>query len=238
MIRIALCDDSDEIRRQTRECLVRYFMPSDYEFLIDEYGSGEVFLESEAVYDIIFLDYKFENSEMDGLSIASSIRRRGDGVKIVFLSSYPQVVFKTFEFGTFRFLVKPVDDVSMKEVMDAFFRENDGNDRHICFRFSGNEYFVSEKDIVYVESAGKYCTIHRDKEENHIRLRQPLNKVAGELRGEIFFRCHNSYIVNFMYVSGCTSSEVMLTNGEQIPMSRHRYRGFMDSYGKYLSQNG
>lgn len=237
MIRIALCDDSDEIRRQTRECLVRYFMPSDYEFLIDEYGSGEILLESEAVYDIIFLDYQFDNSEMDGLSIAAEIRSREDDVKIVFLSSYPQVVFKTFAFGTFRFLVKPVDDVSIKEVMDAFLKMDRG-DRHICFRFSGNVYFVKEKDIMYVESEGKYCTIHRDKEENHIRLRQPLNNVAGELRGEIFFRCHNSYIVNFMYVLGCTSSEVMLTNGEQIPMSRHRYREFMDSYGKYLSQNG
>lgn len=236
MVRIALCDDLEEIRRQTKECLIRYFMPSNYEFQVDEYCTGELLLDAQERYDLISLDYQFDNSEMDGLSIASAIRERGDEAKIIFLSGYPEVVFGTFRFDTFRFIVKPVDDEIIKEAMDAFIHE-ETRDRHICFSSSGNEYFVRAKDIVYVESKGKYCMIHRDKEQNNIILRRSLRDIAGNLVDDCFFRCHNSYIVNFRYVSECTRSEIKLTDGSKIPMSRRRYSDFMFLYGTYLLQN-
>jgi two-component system response regulator LytT len=39
-----------------------------------------------------------------------------------------------------------------------------------------------------------------------------------------FFRCHRSYLVNLDYVRGCQTGQVLLSQGERIPVSRLRER--------------
>ena len=39
-----------------------------------------------------------------------------------------------------------------------------------------------------------------------------------------FFQCHRSYLVNLDYVRGCEAGQVLLPNGERIPLSRLRER--------------
>ena len=69
-----------------------------------------IFIGSGVKYDLIFMDYEFENNGANGLEIARKIREYDKNSTIVFVSSYPSIVFDTFEVGTFRFLTKPIDD--------------------------------------------------------------------------------------------------------------------------------
>lgn len=119
MINIGICDDSSFMRNEIRNNLLNYSIKKDIEYNIFEFEKGEDLLADKNSFDLLFLDYQFENGGADGISIAKSYIKKYKG-KIIFVSSYPNVVFKSFEVGTFRFLVKPIDQLKFKEAMDSF----------------------------------------------------------------------------------------------------------------------
>ena len=120
MVRIAVCDDSKVMRSDIGNKVLDYSVKKDFEYSLDTFDAGEKLVESGKKYDLIFMDYEFEDNGANGLDIARKIRKHDKNSTIVFVSSYPSIVFDTFEVGTFRFLIKPVDDKKFCEVLDAF----------------------------------------------------------------------------------------------------------------------
>ena len=106
MVRIAVCDDSDFMRSETKKRILNYSVKKDFDYSLDEYNAGEKLVGSGEKYDLIFMDYEFENKGANGIDIAKKIREYDKNSTIVFASSYPSIVFDTFEVGTFRFLTK------------------------------------------------------------------------------------------------------------------------------------
>ena len=45
-----------------------------------------------------------------------------------------------------------------------------------------------------------------------------------ELNGELFLRCHRSYIVSLLHIKTISREEIELDNGDTIPLSRRRYK--------------
>jgi DNA-binding LytR/AlgR family response regulator len=50
----------------------------------------------------------------------------------------------------------------------------------------------------------------------------PINELAARL-GDSFIRCHRSYLVGLKHLSRITKSDVVLTCGTVIPLSRRLY---------------
>ena len=119
MVKIAVCDDSKYMRGEVRKRILQYSMKKDFDYTVEEYEVGEKLIESEVKYDLIFMDYEFEDNGANGLEIARKIREDDKNSTIVFVSSYPSIVFDTFEVGTFRFLIKPIDDKKFNDVLDS-----------------------------------------------------------------------------------------------------------------------
>ena len=120
MVKIAVCDDSKYMRGELKKRILQYSMKKDFDYTIEEYEAGEKLIESGVKYDLIFMDYEFENNGANGLEIARKIREYDKNSTLVFVSSYPSIVFDTFEVGTFRFLTKPIDDKKFNNVLDSF----------------------------------------------------------------------------------------------------------------------
>ena len=70
MVFIAICDDSKPAREDVKNHLISYSIKHELEYLADEYESGECLLSSGKNYDLIFMDYEFEDKGSDGISIA------------------------------------------------------------------------------------------------------------------------------------------------------------------------
>ena len=143
MVRIAVCDDSEFMRSETKKRILNYSIKRDFEYSLKEYDAGEKLIASEEKYDLIFMDYEFEDKGANGIDIAKQIREYDKNSTIVFASSYPSIVFDTFEVGTFRFLTKPIDDNKFNEVMDAFLRTME-EDNVLKIRLDGENHFYAE----------------------------------------------------------------------------------------------
>ena len=62
MINIAICDDSDFMRKEVRKHLLNYSIKNNIEFQVEEFEKGERLLEADTVFNLVFMDYQFDNS--------------------------------------------------------------------------------------------------------------------------------------------------------------------------------
>ncbi len=85
------------MRSETNNKIFNYFMKKDVDYTVKEFETGEKLLTEIDNYDLLFLDYQFENKGIDGLSIAREIRKKNNDLTIIFLTSYTNIVYESFE---------------------------------------------------------------------------------------------------------------------------------------------
>lgn len=59
----------------------------------------------------------------------------------------------------------------------------------------------------------------------------------GELEEELqwqFCRIHKGYLVNLSCVDEYSRTEIMLTNGDKLPISKHKYEDFVKAYLRFM----
>ena len=237
MVRIAVCDDSEFMRSETKKRILNYSVKKDLDYSLDEYDVGEKLVNSGEKYDLIFMDYEFENKGANGLDIAKKIREYDKNSTIVFASSYPSIVFDTFEVGTFRFLTKPIDIDKFNDVMDAFVKTLE-EDIVLKIRLDGENHFFKESTISYVEGMGKNCILHFCDGREKMECRETLGAIEARLSAKKFYRCYKSYLINLAQVDSYNHEEVTMSTGEKLLISRLKYKEFNNIYADYLVKAG
>ena len=237
MVRIAVCDDSGFMRSEIKKRILEYSVKKDLDYSLDEYEVGERLVCSREKYDLIFMDYEFENKGTNGLNIAKKIREYDKNSTIVFASSYPSIVFDTFEVGTFRFLIKPIDNEKFNEVMDAFMKTLE-EDSVLKIRMDGENYFFKESIISYVEGMGKNCILHFCDGREDMECHMTLGAIEGRLSSEKFYRCYKSFLINLAQVDSYNHDEVTMSTGDKLLISRLKYKEFNNIYTDYLVKAG
>ena len=235
MIKIAVCDDIDYIRDEIKQKLLKLSFQKNEDFCVDEYESGERILEAKKSYDLIFMYYDFGEDKKNGLEISREIRKRNSNVHIIFLTSYATIVFDVFEVGTFRFLVKPIEDDKFEKAMKDFLRLYK-DEAYIKVKIDGENHIININEIVYIEGDGKNCTLHLDrKQEEMLEYKATLSSVEEMFTdNNKMYRCHKSFIVNFDYITKYNRTEIELSTGEKVQISRRKYNEFCESYMKRL----
>ncbi|MBO4808217.1 MAG: response regulator transcription factor [Lachnospiraceae bacterium] len=237
MIKIAICDDSEIVRSEINRRILEFSVQKDLDCKLTEYDAGEKLINSGEKYDLIFMDYEFENNGENGLEIARKIREYDKNSTIVFVTSYPSIVFDTFEVGTFRFLTKPIDDKKFCEVLTAFLKTME-SDNVLKIRLDGENHFFKESTIAYVEGMGKNCIIHFNDGRSEMECHETLGAIEERLSVGKFFRCYKSFLINLSQVKSYNHAEVTLSTGAQIPISRLKYKEFKNAYSDFLIKAG
>ena len=66
-------------------------------------------------------------------------------------------------------------------------------------------------------------------------LKQKLSSTEAEL-GDQFCRVHKGYLVNLAYVEGYSKTELTLTNGEKLLISKYKYQDFVKAYLRFVKR--
>ena len=93
---------------------------------------------------------------------------------------------------------------------------------------------VPLSDIVYCEVLGRKVYLHK-KDGAVIDYYHKLEDLERRVDGR-FFKCHRSYLVNLDYVRGCRDGQVLLSQGEAIPVSRLRERELTQALLRHMKE--
>lgn len=220
MIKFAICDDeplmAQEIAGHLEGCLEERRI-RDYS--VRRFSGGRALLEDGGGFDVMFLDIQME--EPDGMETARLLRRRGDKSLLIFVTVLRECVFDAFEVEAFDYLVKPLDGGRFRQVMDrALHTLEQRAGRTIVIRRGADCAVIPLAELVYCEVQGRKLYLHRG-DGTVVDCYGRMEELERRL-DQRFFRCHRSYLVNLDCVRGCRDGQVLLPQGEAIPVSRLR----------------
>lgn len=194
----------------------------------------------------IFLDIQMP--KMDGFNVLNRLKYRDD-LAIVITTAYDDYAIKAIKEEAVDYLLKPIDSDDLRKtiqklkkfllksvdfdrlesILNKFYSEN--NKKKITFNTDGKLIFLDEEDIIFVESDGNYSTIHLD-DGTKILISKKIKEVNQLLPERLFFRIHNSYIINLNRVKEFIKTEgyVVMSSNHKIPVARQRKIDFLENY--------
>lgn len=230
---IAICDDESYFRKVLQEQLTIYSNEYGYDFVFYEYKDGLDLLASKLVFDLIFMDYQMR--QINGIDTVGTLRKRNDNTKVVFVSSYKDVVFESMKVQTFRFLVKPLDKEKLYEALNSVIIENQ-KIAQIVVKDEINEkrVTIAESEIIYAQADNIYTTVVTT--QGFFKYPNNITTLENELIGDFFFRSNRSYLVNFNYISSYSNKEVVFSNGQKAVIAKLKFKDFKNAYLTYLKR--
>ena len=239
MIRIAICDDEANTRAYLSSLIRAQSCPCE----IVEYASAGDCLADTQELDLLFLDIELASSgdRLDGMALARTIRERTTGTQpvIIFVTGYERYVFDAFDVGAFQYLLKPVDEEKFAQVFTRAVeqiqtrRENPQKGPVLTLQSANASKTVPLDSIYYIESSNHKVELHL--KDGVFACYAKIGDLELELQDQ-FFRIHKGYLVNLSYVDGYSKTEVTLTNGERLLLSKYKYRDFVKAYLRFLKR--
>ena len=231
MYRIAICDDDVKMRRLLCQAAEGYGAACE----VDEFSDGMELLECNTQYDILFLD--IDMPRMNGIETAERIRRTDRRVKIIYVTGYRDYMSQSFAVHPFAFLVKPVQKEEIIRQMKEALIYGGEEEKGIPFRVQtteGIEEFVIS-ELYYLEYQSRklrFVLKHRE-----VMVRGKIAEYLGILGPYGFAAPHKSFVVNLHHVKAIRGYEIIMMNGDQIPLSQKRSVEFRAALGKYQADS-
>lgn len=223
MLKIAICDDEPRMGKELSDRLSKYMAERNrVSYSVHSFVSGRDLLESGGDFDLIFLDIQMEGP--DGMETAKRLRQRGQRGLIIFVTVLKECVYDAFEVEACDYLLKPLDGARFRKALERALKTiEERAAKSILIRRGTSCEVVLLAQIVYCEVQGRKIYIHQS-EGTVVDYYDRLEDLERRLDRR-FFKCHRSYLVNLDFVRGCSGGQVLLPQGEAIPVSRLRERG-------------
>lgn len=207
-----------------REIIENYVNNTPFLELVGSFGKpfeALSFLQKNAV-DVLLTD--IEMPQINGLQMINSLETKPI---IILISAYREYAIDGFDSGVIDYLVKPVPYdrflKSLVRVQNIINKKiplteikNDEIDR-IFIKANNKLVKILFEDIVYVESLKDYLRIHISDTERYVT--HSTMKNIEEKLPSYFFRIQRSYIINTKKIKSIHGNTVLLTIGENLPIS-------------------
>lgn len=230
-MRIVICDDERRICAILAEKVGKLCPDAD----IITYTSGKELLEADELPDILLLDIKMPG--IDGMEVARILRDKDWRKILIFITSEEGQVFNSFDLHAFHFLVKPVADEKLEEVLRSAIKElermkclPDQTEKYIDIQSGTAHIRINLMELIYAEVYNRKTIIHtKTKDIEYYGQLSALEKIVGKE----FYRIHRSYLVNMKYIERYDKANLILVNGDTVPIARRGYEGFLKAYMEY-----
>lgn len=242
IINIAVVDDNSVHRKILIDIINKWAKENRQDNTISEFKDGESFLfkTEEVSFDLIFLDIMMP--KINGMDLAYILRERKISSIIVFLTAEKSFVFKGYKVNAFDYLLKPIKEEDVFEVLNSVNREINKEKPFILVEGTFGIRKLNLEDILYIEAQNKEILIKylNDNEILEIKLRSTLDYYVDLIKtmeeGRNFSMPHRSYFCNISKIESVDRNNISYGNGILIPISRNRRDEFINNYLSFMRE--
>lgn len=221
MLKIAVLDDQElylnSIEVITRNCMLEQGI--SYE--IFTYNSPEDLLydiEEDNKYDMYLLDVELPTTS--GLEVARKIREKYYEPIIIYITNYVEYAVEGYEANAYRYIPKKMLEQKLPEAYASIYPsiENKKKEFYIIEKNHKLERIAYE-DIYYIKKDEKYILlVHK---HGISRDRKTIAEFMESVKSyDSFIGVDRSYVVNVLHVMSLKNQQIILRNGDVIPISK------------------
>jgi two-component system LytT family response regulator len=211
-LQILVVDDEAPARRK----ILRLLRSEPGVQVVAEADSGESAIAAIEQHqpDLVFLDVQMPGA--DGFDVVRAIAGAGDATmpRIVFVTAHDRYALRAFEVHAFDYLLKPVAEDRFRQVLrraraqqaqsagvstsrlraliDQVLRER-GFAERLLIREDGRAFFISVRDISWIEADRNYLAVHCGAKTH--TLRATLDSIESTLDPKLFARINRGSLV-------------------------------------------
>ena len=240
MIHIAICDDSKQERQILAALFKRYQELHATPLQIHIFQNGFSLLDAidqGKRFDITILDILMPGE--NGIEIARNIRASGTDTEIIFLTSSPEYAVDSYEVKAQNYLLKPVTEEEFFASIDSILAELDEKDTASFIIYTTEKQYsrIRVSSLVYGEVTHRTITLHL-ADQTIISAVMTFTEFQDILKAyPDFIYPHRSYAVNMNYIQYVTKSDIILTDGQKIPLSRNNYTKISEQFLNFAYTN-
>lgn len=242
-MKITICDDSIEDLLHTDRLLEKYKKLNPFDdFDVEKYSDSAKLsfdIDKEKNFsDIFILDMLMPLQS--GIDLAKLIRQKKEECTIIFTTSSEDYALQAFGVRAIRYLVKPLDEISFFEAINyALSFRNIKKESLYPVKTKEGIQTISCFDIEYVENSSRIIQVYL----NHggivksVFIRKTFEEEAIDLiQNKNFIQVHKSFIVNMQYINKLLQDEIIMENGNHIPVSKKKSSEVKRIYLSYMTE--
>lgn len=241
MKRIAIIDDEAHARQSIRSMLAA--LCPDVE-VVGEASCMEsgVQLIRQCSPQAVLLDISMDDGT--GFDLLDQFPRLD--FKVVFTTASDHFALRAFRYNAVDYLLKPIVPKELMAAIDRLHAETtESHAEKIKHLLAGNRaqhfskivlstqeglVFLPLDQVVHLESEGNYTNFHLLNGERHV-VSRPMKEFEEILPDDIFFRIHQSHIVQRCFVQKILKEDggfVVMEGGKKLPLANRRKQEFLD----------
>lgn len=237
MIRISICDDSQEEIDKIKALLSEY-SKTVCPLIIKAYTSSSDFMdiiENKSGADIYLLDIIMPY--FTGIDLGKTIMKHHDNACLIFFTTSTEYALDAYEIDALQYLLKPVNKQSLFNALDKAMSLL--KKKHKTFMINSKEGLlpIAHKEIQFVEYLNHCNYFHIP--ENTIQSKSHRNSFEKSIfelfNDEFFIQTHRAFLVNMRHILKMEQDSFTMNNYSIVPISKTRRRDVRTRYMTFLA---
>lgn len=236
MLRVAIVEEQCKYLDIIKNSINKFCRKSRIVYHIDVFNKATLLLyeiEDGLKYDIYFIDVLMP--EMNGLTLAKEIRKRGELDFIIFISETKEFALESYEVNAFQYILKEYlsekIDITLKSIQNEIYSK--AKDYYIIQTKNRYEK-INMGDIVYLYKEDKYVVLVTNKK--NIYVRDTLKNIYSQLNKKQFEYIAKNYIVNLAYINRIEGNKILINTNINLHVTRHFIKSFKYSIRVYKKE--
>ncbi|MDD6485172.1 MAG: LytTR family DNA-binding domain-containing protein [Clostridiales bacterium] len=224
MLKIAICDDNEEMLKEIENIIMDSVSQKLEECEIIRLGSGAELADycKRIKTDCIVADIDMPG--MNGFEAVREVQKIYPDIPVIFVTAHTEYAIQAYDYQPFWFVRKThLND--LYRVMERFFikkaieREKISGLMQLKIKNEVTE--INVNTVRFVSSYKHYIIIH-DTDMGDVRLRCSIAEIEKQLDALHFVRVQRGIIVNCRFIKKITSRDVILSDDSVVHISRDR----------------
>lgn len=235
MYQVAICDNEPIFLNSIKQLTSDILRESGIVHKITSFTNPKELLAqllyTPCPFDILLLDILMDSE--NGIDIAKSIRKSGNSISIIFITSTKDFSFDGYSVYPIHYLLKPLQKEQLAEALMMDYKKNHVP-KTIVFPIKGGNSMVRVDAVNYIESLNRMIIIHTS--DRDFSYPGTLISVEVILPSDVFLQCHKSFLVNMGKIRDMSRSSIILANDCTLPVGRAYYQEALDRFIEYMGK--
>lgn len=184
--------------------------------------------------DLVISDIELPEEKQSGIDCMRTLRSGGCEADIIFLTGYLHYATDIFDLKPLYFILKSEYRQRIPEAIDIFLENMRQRQSVLSLTVGNMTELVPVNAILYCERVMRKTVVHCS--DRSVSTAASLSEIAQSLPKDAFAFAHQSILINLRFVARFGKTDVFLTNGAQLPVSRSQADDFRAAMAAYLSK--